>query len=139
MLKRWIAAGAVAVGVIAASSFAKAAESPFTPHKFAVGQGQFLLDGKPFQVISGEMHYQRIPRAYWRQRLQMARAMGLNSITTYVFWNLHEPQPGVFDFTGDNDVAEFLREAQQEGLFVVLGPVRMYARNGSLAVSRHGF
>src|SRR6478736_6325829 len=48
MLKRWIAAGAVAVGVIAASSFAKAAESPFTPHKFGVGQGQFLLDGKPF-------------------------------------------------------------------------------------------
>jgi beta-galactosidase len=122
MLKRWIAAIAVAAGVIAAPSFTKAAESPSAPHKFAVGQGQFLLDGKPFQIISGEMHYQRIPRAYWRQRLQMARAMGLNSITTYVFWNLHEPQPGVYDFTGDNDVAEFLREAQQEGLFVVLRP-----------------
>src|SRR4051812_37391030 len=122
MLKGWIAVLAVVVGGVAASSFARAAGSPFTAHKFAVGQGQFLLDGKPFQVISGEMHYQRIPRAYWRQRLQMARAMGLNSITTYVFWNLHEPEPGVFDFTGDNDIAEFLKEAQQEGLFVVLRP-----------------
>ncbi len=82
----------------------------------------FALDGKPFQVISGEMHYPRTPRAYWRQRLRMARAMGLNTITTYVFWNVHEPQPGVYDFSGNNDVAEFVREAQQEGLYVILRP-----------------
>ena len=122
MSKRWIAVVAVSRWINRCTIFAKAAESPFTPHKFAVGQGQFLLDGKPFQVISGEMHYQRIPRAYWRQRLQMARAMGLNSITTYVFLEPARAQPGVFDFTGDNDVAEFLSEAQQEGLFVVLRP-----------------
>ena len=91
-------------------------------HSFAVADGKFVLDGKPFQVISGEMHYPRIPRAYWRDRFRMAKAMGLNTITTYVFWNLHEPQPGVYDFTGNNDVAEFIREAQQEGLYVILRP-----------------
>jgi beta-galactosidase len=93
-----------------------------TPHNFAATNGSFELDGKPFQVISGEMHYQRIPRAYWRERLRMARAMGLNTITTYVFWNVHEPRPGTYDFSGNNDVAEFVREAQQEGLYVILRP-----------------
>ena len=68
------------------------------------------------------MHYARIPRAYWRDRLRKAREMGLNTISTYVFWNLHEPAPGAFDFTGQNDVAEFVREAQQEGLWVILRP-----------------
>lgn len=89
---------------------------------FVVSNGQFTLDGKPFRVISGEMHYPRIPRAYWRDRLRMAKAMGLNTITTYVFWNVHEAQPGVYDFSGNNDVAEFIREAQQEGLYVILRP-----------------
>jgi beta-galactosidase len=93
-----------------------------TPHTFTVSGEQFLLDGKPYQVISGEMHYSRIPRAYWRDRLQKARAMGLNTITTYVFWNLHEPRPGVYDFSGENDVAEYIREARQEGLHVILRP-----------------
>jgi beta-galactosidase len=91
-------------------------------HSFRVEAGKFLLDGEPFQIISGEMHYPRIPRAYWRARLRMAKAMGLNTITTYVFWNLHEPRPGVYDFTGQNDVAEFIREAQSEGLHVILRP-----------------
>ena len=91
-------------------------------HTFKVENGKFTLDGKPFQVISGEMHYARIPRAYWRDRLRMAKAMGLNTITTYVFWNVHEPKPGVYDFSGNYDVAEFVREAQQEGLYVILRP-----------------
>lgn len=91
-------------------------------HLFAVSGKQFLLDGKPYQIISGEMHYTRIPRAYWRDRLRKARAMGLNTVTTYVFWNVHEPRPGVYDFTGQNDVAEYIREAQQEGLHVILRP-----------------
>jgi beta-galactosidase len=92
------------------------------PHHFAVQGGRFTLDGNPFQIISGEMHYTRIPRAYWRDRLRMAKAMGLNSVTTYVFWNAHEPRPGVYDFSGNNDVAEFVREAHQAGLFVILRP-----------------
>lgn len=91
-------------------------------HSFVVSGKQFLLDGKPYQIISGEMHYTRIPRAYWRDRLRKARAMGLNTVTTYVFWNVHEPRPGVYDFAGENDVAEYIREAQQEGLHVILRP-----------------
>ena len=92
------------------------------PADFTVQDDYFLLTGKPFQIISGEMHYPRIPRAYWRARFRMARAMGLNTITTYVFWNEHEPQPGVYDFSGNNDIAEFIREAQHEGLYVILRP-----------------
>lgn len=91
-------------------------------HHFGVEGDHFVLDGKPFQVISGEMHYPRIPRAYWRERFRMAKAMGLNTITTYVFWNEHETKPGVYDFSENNDVAEFVREAQQEGLYVILRP-----------------
>jgi len=91
-------------------------------HEFALGDSVFLLDGKPFQMISGEMHYPRVPREAWRARMKMARAMGLNTIGTYVFWNLHEPQKGRFDFSGNNDVAEFVKIAQQEGLWVILRP-----------------
>jgi beta-galactosidase len=68
------------------------------------------------------MHYPRVPREAWRARMKMAKAMGLNTIGTYVFWNLHEPQKGKFDFTGNNDVAEFVKIAQQEGLWVILRP-----------------
>jgi beta-galactosidase len=83
---------------------------------------QFVVDGHPLQIISGEMHYPRIPRDYWRDRMKKARAMGLNTISTYVFWNLHEPQRGKFDFTGQNDIAAFVRIAQEEGLYVLLRP-----------------
>ncbi len=93
-----------------------------TPHSFGVQGDHFALDGKPFQIISGEMHYARVPRAMWRERFRMAKAMGLNTITTYVFWNLHEPKPGVYDFSGQNDIAEYIREAQQEGLYIILRP-----------------
>ncbi|HZQ43099.1 MAG TPA: beta-galactosidase family protein [Acidobacteriaceae bacterium] len=99
------------------------AESKAPAHPILTVSGhQFLLGGKPYQIISGEMHYPRIPRPYWRDRLRKARAMGLNTITTYVFWNLHEPQPGHFDFSGQNDLGEFIREAQAEGLNVILRP-----------------
>jgi len=91
-------------------------------HTFALGDSAFLLDGKPFQMISGEMHYPRVPREAWRARMKMAKAMGLNTIGTYVFWNLHEPQKGKFDFSGNNDVAEFVKIAREEGLWVILRP-----------------
>jgi beta-galactosidase len=91
-------------------------------HTFTLGDSAFLLDGKPFQMISGEMHYPRVPREAWRARMKMAKAMGLNTIGTYVFWNLHEPQKGRFDFSGNNDVAEFVKIAKEEGLWVILRP-----------------
>jgi len=91
-------------------------------HTFALGDSTFLLDGKPLQLISGDMHYTRVPREYWRDRMKMAKAMGLNTIGTYVFWNVHEAEKGKYDFTGNNDIAEFVRTAGEEGLWVVLRP-----------------
>jgi len=119
MITRWLQVIAFVVVIIGTSS---RLGQPSTRHSFGVKDGHFELDGKAFQIISGEMHYPRIPRAYWRERFRMARAMGLNAVTAYVFWNVHEPEPGVYDFSGNNDVAEFVREAQQEGLYVILRP-----------------
>jgi beta-galactosidase len=91
-------------------------------HTFTLGDSTFLLDGKSFTMISGELHYPRIPKEAWRHRMQMAKAMGLNTIGTYVFWNLHEPEKGKYDFSGNNDIAAFVKIAQEEGLWVVLRP-----------------
>lgn len=102
--------------------FAVGANAQYGPHNFAIGDSAFLLDGKPFQMISGEIHYPRVPREAWRQRMQMAKAMGINTIGTYVFWNVHEPQKGNYDFSGNNDIAAFVKTAQEEGLWVVLRP-----------------
>ncbi len=92
------------------------------PTDLVADSGRFLLDGTPFQILAGSMHYARIPRQDWRQRLEMARAMGLNTITTYVFWNFHEPTPGHYDFSGRHDIAAFVRTAQQVGLHVIVRP-----------------
>lgn len=92
-------------------------------HVFSLGKQDFLLDGKPFQIISGEMHPARIPREYWRHRIQMAKAMGCNTIAAYFMWNYHETAPGVFDFkTGNKDVAAFIRTCQEEGMWVLFRP-----------------
>ncbi|HKZ65521.1 MAG TPA: beta-galactosidase, partial [Chitinophagaceae bacterium] len=91
-------------------------------HTFSLADSVFLLDGKPFQIISGEMHYPRIPREAWRDRMKKAKAMGLNTIGTYVFWNIHEPQQGEYDFKGNNDIVAFVKTAQEEGLWVILRP-----------------
>lgn len=93
-----------------------------TKHSFSLGDSAFLLDEKPFQIIAGEMHYPRIPREAWRDRMRKAKAMGLNTIGTYVFWNVHEPQQGHYDFSGNNDIAAFVKTAQEEGLGVILRP-----------------
>ncbi|CAN5723970.1 beta-galactosidase [soil metagenome] len=102
------------------ATIAASAQSHTQPHTFAVDQDHFALDGKPFKVLSGELHYARIPRAYWHARLKMAKAMGLNTIATYVFWNVHEPTQGHYDFSGNNDLAAFIKAAQEEGLYVIL-------------------
>jgi hypothetical protein len=99
------------------------ANAPGARHSFAFQGETFLLDGKPFQIISGEMHPARIPAEYWRHRIRMAKAMGCNTVAAYLFWNYHEPTEGVFDFTtGNHDVARFVRIAQEEGMWVLLRP-----------------
>lgn len=92
------------------------------PKSFAVQGAHFMRDGRPHVIRSGEIHYPRVPREYWRDRFRKARAMGLNTIQTYIFWNLHEPEPGKFDFSGNLDVAEFVRIAGEEGLDVIVRP-----------------
>ncbi|MGA8036718.1 MAG: glycoside hydrolase family 35 protein [Candidatus Acidiferrales bacterium] len=124
------AATAVLVAAVAFPHHSRAQQAPpeqsetekFSP--ITISGTQFMRDGKPYEVLSGEIHYARVPRDYWRDRLRKIRAMGLNTIQVYAFWNAHEPRPGVFDFTGNLDVAEFLRTAREENLNVLmrLGP-----------------
>lgn len=89
---------------------------------FTVGDGTFLLNGEPFVVKAAELHYPRIPQEYWDHRIKMCKALGMNTICLYVFWNIHEQQEGVFDFTGNNDVAAFCRLAQKNGMYIIVRP-----------------
>ena len=89
---------------------------------FTTGDKTFLLNGKPFVVKAAEIHYPRIPRQYWEHRIKMCKALGMNTICLYIFWNLHEQREGVFDFTGQNDVAEFCRLAKKNGMYVIVRP-----------------
>ena len=88
-----LAAGALALVLAAPVAAAN--------HNFEISGNDFLLDGKKLIIISGEMHYPRVPRVYWRDRMRKMRAMGLNTLTTYVFWNAHEATRGKFDFSGE--------------------------------------
>ena len=89
---------------------------------FKVGSRTFLLSGKPFVVKAAELHYPRIPQPYWEHRIKMCKALGMNTICLYVFWNIHEQQEGVFDFSGQNDVAAFCRLCQKNGMYVIVRP-----------------
>ena len=77
-------------------------------HSFEIGKVHFMLDGKPFQIRCGELHFARIPKEYWRHRIQMMKALGMNTICAYLFWNFHERTPGVFKWDGEADVARVL-------------------------------
>jgi len=89
---------------------------------FTVGNKTFLLNGQPFVVKAAEVHYPRIPRPYWEHRIKMCKALGMNTLCIYVFWNIHEQREGQFDFTDNNDVAEFCRLAQKNGMYVIVRP-----------------
>ncbi len=113
---RWLSALLLGLGL---SGSLRAAAT----HSFALGRDEFLLDGQPFQIRAGEMHPNRIPREYWTHRLRLAKAMGLNTVAAYVFWNYHEVAEGRFDFeTWNRDLPGFFRAAQAEGLWVFLRP-----------------
>ena len=110
---------ALAALLMAATASMQAASKPGT---FTTGNKTFLLNGKPFVVKAAEVHYPRIPRPYWEHRIQMCKALGMNTVCIYVFWNIHEQKEGQFDFTGNNDVAEFCRIAQKNGMYVIVRP-----------------
>ena len=83
---------------------------------------EFLLDGKPVKLLSGAIHYFRIMPEYWKNCFYNLKAMGFNTVETYIPWNIHEPEEGVFDFSGNKDVVRFVRLAQSMGLMVILRP-----------------
>ncbi len=92
-------------------------------HKFSLRESEFILDGNPLQIISGELHPARIPAEYWRHRIKMAKAMGCNAISAYIFWNFHEPEEGVFDFTnGSHNLTEFIKTVQDEDMWLLIRP-----------------
>ena len=82
----------------------------------------FSLDGRRIWLVSGAMHYPRIPRELWRDRLRAAKQAGINCIETYAFWILHEPEPGKFDFAGNLDVKHFVELIAEEGMFCIFRP-----------------
>jgi beta-galactosidase len=98
------------------------AASTKTSETFTVGENTFLLNGEPFVVKAAEVHYPRIPRPYWEHRIKMCKSLGMNTLCLYVFWNIHEQKEGEFDFSGNNDVAEFCRLAQKNGMYVIVRP-----------------
>jgi beta-galactosidase len=104
------------------ASFVLAAALGGQRRDFRLGEKDFLLDGRPFRIMAGEIHFQRIPREYWADRLLKVKAAGLNTVGTYVFWNALEPEPGKWDFTGRNDLGAFIRTAQRLGLWVIVRP-----------------
>lgn len=92
----------------------------------------FVKDGKPFRYVSGSIHSYRVPHELWQDRLLKMRAAGLNAIEIYVFWNEHEPMPGVYDFEGQNDIFSFVKLAQSNGLVVIF-------RAGPYACAEHEY
>jgi beta-galactosidase len=95
---------------------------PAAEELLTVSGDQFLRGGLPHQVVSGGIHYFRIHPDLWRDRLLRLKALGLNTIETYVAWNVHERVRGVFDFTGANDLGRFVRLAGELGFDVILRP-----------------
>lgn len=89
---------------------------------FAVGDKTFLLNGAPIVIKAAEIHYARIPAEYWEHRIQLCKALGMNTICIYAFWNIHEQKPGEFDFSGQNDIAAFCRLAQKHDMYIMLRP-----------------
>lgn len=102
---------------------AASATSTAAPAAFTYNATSFLLQGEPYIIIGGQMDFQRIPYQYWRDRLSKARAMGLNTIFSYVYWNKLEPEPGNWTLSDpQNDIASYYKIAQEEGLYVILRP-----------------
>ncbi len=98
--------------------------------QFAIGDTDFLLDGKPFRVLSGALHYFRVHPGQWADRIRKARLMGLNTIETYVAWNAHAPTPDSFRLDGGLDLGRFLDLVAEEGMYAIVRPARTSARSG---------
>lgn len=90
--------------------------------RFEIGNRTFLLDGQPFVIKAAELHYPRIPRDYWEHRIQLCKALGMNTVCLYTFWNIHEPKADQFDFNGQNDIRTFIKLCEKNDMKVILRP-----------------
>ena len=106
--------------------------------RFAIGDEDFLLDGEPFRILSGAIHYFRVHPDHWADRIRKARLMGLNTIETYVAWNLHAPRRGEWDVTGRLDLARFLRRSPTRACARSCGRARTSAPSSTTAACRPG-
>ena len=108
--------------ITALLSMGAAQEVKAQKESFGIGEKTFLLNNKPFIIKAAEVHYPRIPREYWDHRIKMCKSLGMNTLCVYVFWNIHEQKEGEFDFTGNNDLAEFIKLAHKNGMYVIVRP-----------------
>jgi beta-galactosidase len=119
---RWFLMAAAFFCLAALPARAAPAPDDGKTHQFLARDGKFSIDDQPFQIIAGEIHPSRIPWQFWETRIRQARAMGLNAVSLYIFWNQLEPTEGHFDFTGNNDVRRLVKLCQANGLWVILRP-----------------
>lgn len=108
--------------LIIAALFIGLLNSCTTKATFETGDKTFLLNGEPFVIKAAELHYPRIPKEYWEHRIKAAKALGMNTVCLYIFWNYHEPEEGKFDFTGQKDIAAFCKLAQKHDMYVIVRP-----------------
>lgn len=112
----------IGLAVLTSGMFLTTSPTLAQKNSFEIGNKTFLLNGKPFVVKAAEVHYPRIPRPYWEQRIKMCKALGMNTLCVYVFWNIHEQKMDEFDFTDNNDLRAFVKLAQQNGMYVIVRP-----------------
>ena len=122
LLKKMALTSLCVAGLAGLVTMSAAADTTPVKGKFEAGKGTFLLNGNPYVVKAAELHYPRIPREYWDHRIKMVKALGMNTVCLYVFWNAHEPKPDQFDFTGQNDLREFIKLCQANDMKVILRP-----------------
>ncbi len=91
-------------------------------NRFIIGKNSFILDGEPIRIIAGAMHYFRVPREYWRDRLLKIKACGFNTVETYIAWNMHEKEEGKFDFSGNLDIRAYLELINELGMYAIVRP-----------------
>src|SRR5690625_3894070 len=104
-----------------------------------VKDGQFYLDDQPFQILSGGIHYFRTVPEHWEDRLLKLKALGLNTVETYIPWNFHEPKKGEFNFSGLADIEKFIALAQELGLYVILRPSPYICAEWEMGGFLHGY
>lgn len=121
--KFYVIAFAAVTILIASSVSAQISDSPYVSNGSLAFQNRtFYLDGSPLRILSGSLHYFRVVPEYWWDRMRKMKACGLNTLTLYVPWNLHEPYPGKYNFKGILDLRRFINMAHRAGLYVIFRP-----------------